>query len=81
MDRISTTDPLTAKGKEIHSAMTQQYGEKKGEQVFHASANAGTITGVDTTAAGLAKMTAITDPIGDGKNVRPRNAFVVGDYK
>jgi hypothetical protein len=39
--------PLTAKGKKIKSAMTEQYGEKKGEQVFYASKNKGNITGVD----------------------------------
>ena len=39
--------PLTAKGEEIKQAMTQQYGAKKGEQVFYASKNAGTISGVD----------------------------------
>lgn len=30
--------------------MEQEYGEKKGKQVFYASKNAGTITGVDSTA-------------------------------
>jgi hypothetical protein len=40
--------PLTEKGKEIKQAMTEQYGEKKGEQVFYASKNKGTITGVDS---------------------------------
>lgn len=39
--------PLTAKGEEIHRAMTSEYGSKKGEQVFYASKNAGTISGVD----------------------------------
>ena len=29
------------------SAMKDQYGEKKGEQVFYASKNKGNITGVD----------------------------------
>ena len=27
--------------------MTEQYGEKKGEQVFYASANKGAITGIE----------------------------------
>jgi hypothetical protein len=40
--------PLTAKGREIKSAMTKEYGEKKGEEVFYASRNAGTISGVDS---------------------------------
>jgi hypothetical protein len=39
--------PLTEKGQEIHAAMTKAYGEKKGEEVFYASKNAGTISGVD----------------------------------
>jgi len=39
--------PLTKKGKKIKSAMTEQYGAKKAEQVFYASKNAGKITGVD----------------------------------
>jgi len=40
-------DPLTAKGEKIKSAMEDQYGSKKGEQVFYASRNAGKIKGVD----------------------------------
>lgn len=39
--------PLTNKGREIMSAMKKQYGEKKGTSVFYASANKGTITGVE----------------------------------
>lgn len=39
--------PLTAKGEEILGNMKEQYGAEKGEQVFHASKNKGTITGVD----------------------------------
>ena len=39
--------PLTKKGSEIKSAMTKEYGEKKGTSVFYASKNAGTIKGVD----------------------------------
>ena len=38
--------PLTEKGKEIKSNMEKEYGPKKGEEVFYASANKGTITGV-----------------------------------
>ena len=41
--------PLTKKGKTIKRAMAKQYGEKKGESVFYASRNKGTITGVDRT--------------------------------
>jgi len=39
--------PLSKKGSKIKKAMTQQYGAKKGEQVFYASANKGVITGVE----------------------------------
>jgi len=39
--------PLTDKGKKIKTAMTKQYGKKKGEKIFYASANKGTITGID----------------------------------
>jgi hypothetical protein len=38
--------PLTKKGKKIKRAMAGQYGKKKGEEVFYASANKGTIEGV-----------------------------------
>lgn len=39
--------PMTEKGSKIKSAMKQKYGQKKGEQVFHASKNKGTIKGVE----------------------------------
>jgi hypothetical protein len=38
--------PRTKKGSKILRAMRKQYGKKKGTQVFYASANKGTITGV-----------------------------------
>ena len=37
--------PLTKKGKKIKKKMHQQYGAEKGEQVFYASQNKGTIEG------------------------------------
>jgi hypothetical protein len=37
--------PLTKKGKKIRKAMKEQYGKKKGEEVFYASQNKGTIKG------------------------------------
>jgi hypothetical protein len=37
--------PLTKKGKKIKQAMQAQYGKEKGEDVFYASQNKGTITG------------------------------------
>ncbi len=39
--------PLTKKGEEIKSALTKEYGAKKGEQVLYAGKNAGTFTGID----------------------------------
>lgn len=41
--------PLTKKGTKIRAAMTKEYGEKKGEEVFYASANKGKIKGVHKT--------------------------------
>jgi hypothetical protein len=38
--------PLTKKGAKVKRAMQKQYGKKKGEAVFYASANKGTIKGV-----------------------------------
>lgn len=39
--------PLTKKGQKIKRAMKKNYGPKKGTQVFYASANKGTIKGVE----------------------------------
>ena len=38
--------PLTKKGKTIKAAMKKEYGPEKGERVFYASENKGTIKGV-----------------------------------
>ena len=38
--------PLTPKGEKIKEAMEKEYGKEKGERVFYASANKGTIKGV-----------------------------------
>lgn len=38
--------PKTQKGKKIMAAMKKEYGAKKGERVFYASENKGTIKGV-----------------------------------
>lgn len=38
--------PLTKKGRGIMSSMMRQYGKDKGEEVFYASVNKGTISGV-----------------------------------
>jgi len=39
--------PLTDKGKKIIKSMKKQYGKKKGEKIFYASANKRIITGTD----------------------------------
>jgi hypothetical protein len=39
--------PLTKKGKKIKKAMMEEYSKKRGESVFYASRNKGTIKGVD----------------------------------
>lgn len=44
--------PLTHKGKKVLASMVKQYGAKKGKEVFYASANKGTITGVHGGAKG-----------------------------
>lgn len=38
--------PLTKKGRKILRAMKERYGPEKGERVFYASVNKGTIKGV-----------------------------------
>jgi hypothetical protein len=38
--------PLSLKGRKIKKAMVKEYGEKKGEEVFYASENKGTIKGL-----------------------------------
>ncbi len=37
--------PLTEKGKKIKRNMSKKYGKKRGERIFYASQNAGTIEG------------------------------------
>jgi len=37
--------PLTKKGEKILKSMKKEYGKKKGERVFYASQNKGTIKG------------------------------------
>jgi hypothetical protein len=39
--------PLTEKGRKIKAAMLGEYGPVKGQRVFYASANKGTITGAE----------------------------------
>ncbi|HKE13851.1 MAG TPA: hypothetical protein VKB80_03225 [Kofleriaceae bacterium] len=39
--------PLTDKGKKILASMKKQYGPDRGERVFYASQNKGTIKGTE----------------------------------
>lgn len=39
--------PLTKKGKKVMAALKGEYGSKKGESVFYAMKNKGTLPGVD----------------------------------
>ena len=38
--------PLNAKGRKIKANMEKEYGKQKGDRVFYASENKGTIKGV-----------------------------------
>jgi hypothetical protein len=60
--------PLTDKGEKIKAAMVEEYGEKKGEQVFYASRNSGRITGVDGKSS--AKVQARAAALMSGKRVK-----------
>lgn len=39
--------PLTPKGKKIKASMDEEYGKKKGDAVFYASINKGTVKGAE----------------------------------
>lgn len=56
--------PLTSKGEEILNNMEREYGSSKGEQVFYASKNAGTISGVDgsMSSTGVDMQYSLYDP-------------------
>jgi hypothetical protein len=43
---VALVMPLTRKGHRILRKMKQEYGDTKGEEVFYASEQSGTITGV-----------------------------------
>lgn len=47
--------PLNAKGKKIKAAMEKEYGKERGDRVFYASENKGTIKGVTKKPAKKAK--------------------------
>lgn len=63
--------PLTDKGKEIMASMREQYpSEEKAKEVFYASANKGTITGVHRAEGGLVKVGG-TDKVTGGSPALP----------
>jgi hypothetical protein len=39
--------PLTKKGSKILNKMQEEYGKERGQRVFYAAANKGTIKGID----------------------------------
>lgn len=47
--------PLNSKGKKIMEHMKDEYGPKKGKQVFYASKNKGKISGVDPKRSAIAE--------------------------
>lgn len=64
--------PLTEKGSEILSNMEKEYGKEKGERVFYASRNTGTISGVDavTGLSAQEKLFGMQRPMtGDAESV------------
>ncbi len=70
--------PLTAKGEEIKSALTKEYGAEKGEQVLYAGKNKGTFTGIDCDkinriADGVSRIAARFDAMVDSDaGMKPR---------
>lgn len=48
--------PLNKKGQKIMGSMKDQYGSKKGEQVFYASKNKGKISNVEKAKHALKGM-------------------------
>jgi hypothetical protein len=56
--------PETAKGTKIREAMQEEYGTAKGKEVFYASKNAGTISGVDQSPPPVIPTVTGTDPSG-----------------
>jgi hypothetical protein len=63
--------PLTKKGRKIKAAFVEQYGEEKGEQVFYASKNAGTISGVDVGWTPASRAAAVKTKQSDSSEETP----------
>jgi hypothetical protein len=63
--------PLTPRGKKIMKSMKEQYGKKKGEQVFYATKNKGKLKGVEKAYLGK----AIKQPTETKKEFEMRHAY------
>jgi len=63
--------PLTPKGKKIMKSMKEQYGKKKGEQVFYATKNKGKLKGVEKAYLGK----AVRQPTETKKEFEMRHAY------
>jgi len=55
--------PLTSKGTKILSGMEKEYGAKKGKEVFYASRNKGTISGVDGAMCSMESLRSAFDSV------------------
>lgn len=78
--------PLTSKGEEIKSALTKEYGEKKGEQVLYAGKNKGTFSGIDSEKLGalcdgVENLTKRFDSYCDSQKKRADDHRVIGGVK
>lgn len=71
--------PLTEKGHEIMGSMKKEYGAKKGEQVFYASRNKGTIKGVEKKKHDVAKRLKVGQEIRGRRDIHDYSFPVGGE--
>ncbi len=62
--------PLTAKGEALMKSFEQKYGPRA-EQVFYASRNAGTITGVDQLPGTVPAQMTLAEIVAEGRRFLP----------
>lgn len=72
--------PLTQKGQQIKANMVRKYGEKKGTEVFYASRNAGTISGVDRVPPGSGRNDRAAPGVAIRVGGRPTNYADACDF-
>jgi hypothetical protein len=65
--------PLTKKGEEIKESMEREYGKERGERVFYASRNKGTISGADELRKAADSGNAEAQRLMSGKHVSGRD--------